>query len=438
MYGTVDAILELQLDGNTIRTQPIALNGFSTLNIDVGTVEPGTHILKAILSAGGLKSTKETTFTYALSLLDSDNDGMPDEWETAHGLDSNNPADANSDPDNDGLTNLQEYQHGTNPNNQDTDNDGMPDGWEVTYDLNPNVNDASSDKDNDGFSNLQEYQSGSNPTDPTIIPNQPPVANAGADQNVITGTLVTLNGSESFDPEGALITFLWTFIEVPVGSNITDASLSDATSPKPTFTPDINGTYRLELVINDGVLESAPDEVAIIASTPNVAPNANAGPDQNAITGTAVYLDGNGSTDPDNGPLLLSYLWSFYSIPPVSGSSLTDDDIVDRNEVNASFIPDVDGTYTIKLMVSDGDLSSNDDVVITATTPNVPPNANAGPDITIPLDQTAVLDGSASNDPDNGPSPLDYSWIFVTVPAGSQIGNEDIIRCGFCFPIIYT
>jgi hypothetical protein len=57
----------------------------------------------------------------------------------------------------------------------------------------------------------------------------------------------------------------------------------------------------------------------------------------------------------------------------------------------------------------------------------VPPNANAGPDIIISLNQTAVLDGSASNDPDDGPSPLTYSWIFVTVPAGSQMGNEDII-----------
>ena len=34
--------------------------------------------------------------------------------------------------------------------------------------------------------------------------------------------------AESYDPEGALIIFLWTFIEVSAGSNITDAALSDA------------------------------------------------------------------------------------------------------------------------------------------------------------------------------------------------------------------
>ena len=41
---------------------------------------------------------------------DMDGDGIPDEWEIAHHLDPNNPADAGSDFDNDGLTALQEYQ----------------------------------------------------------------------------------------------------------------------------------------------------------------------------------------------------------------------------------------------------------------------------------------------------------------------------------------
>jgi len=425
MYATVDAILELQLNGNTIKTQVVSLHGFSTLNIDIGIVEPGNYILKAMLTAGGLKSIKETTFTYSLSLFDSDRDGMPDEWEIDHGLDPNNPADANLDHDNDGLTNLNEYQRGTNPKNKDSDNDGMPDGWEVTYDLNPNVNDASADKDKDGFSNLQEYLGGSNPADSASIPNQPPVANAGQDQNVMTNKLVALNGSESYDPEGALITFLWTFIEVPDSSNIADAALSDITSAKPTFIPDGVGTYKLKLIVNDGVLDSATDEVVIVAATPNVAPNANAGPDQYVFTGETVCLDAIGSNDPDNGPQPLSYLWSFDSIP--YGSFLTNDYITNRNNGCASFIPDVDGTYIIGLNVNDGELSSVDRVHIMATTPNVPPNANAGPDMTLYLGETVTLDGSASNDPDNGPEPLMYSWRFVSVPTGSQMSNEDVL-----------
>jgi hypothetical protein len=46
---------------------------------------------------------------------DTDEDGIPDSWEIAYGLNPNNPADAAMDPDQDGLTNLQEYLAGTDP-----------------------------------------------------------------------------------------------------------------------------------------------------------------------------------------------------------------------------------------------------------------------------------------------------------------------------------
>jgi hypothetical protein len=256
------------------------------------------------------------------------------------------------------------------------------------------------------------------------IDNSAPVAGAGLDQNVITSQLVTLNGSKSYDPEGAMITFLWTFVGVPAGSSVTNTSLSDVTSAKPQFIPDVNGAYRLQLIVNDGALNSVPDEVVVNATTPNVPPNANAGPDQNVFTGNAVQLDGSRSSDPDNGPLPLSYLWSFVTKP--DGSLLTDSHIVDRNMPNASFIPDVDGLYELTLTVNDGNFSSEDTVQIMATTPNVPPNANAGADITINLGDTAVLNGSASNDPDHGPEPLTYLWSFVAVPTGSLLANGNI------------
>jgi uncharacterized membrane protein YgcG len=61
--------------------------------------------------------------------VDWDADGLPDDWEIAHGL---NPAlnDADHDPDGDGLVNRLEYARGTDPLNRDSDGDGVPDGAE--------------------------------------------------------------------------------------------------------------------------------------------------------------------------------------------------------------------------------------------------------------------------------------------------------------------
>jgi hypothetical protein len=63
---------------------------------------------------------------------DDDNDGMPDTWELANGLDPESD-DAADDPDHDGLTNLEEYNNGensTNPWMTDSDRDGIGDGTE--------------------------------------------------------------------------------------------------------------------------------------------------------------------------------------------------------------------------------------------------------------------------------------------------------------------
>ncbi len=61
--------------------------------------------------------------------VDWDADGMPDDWEITHGLNTwiN---DANLDYDGDGLSNLEEYERGLDPFNPDTDGDGIPDGEE--------------------------------------------------------------------------------------------------------------------------------------------------------------------------------------------------------------------------------------------------------------------------------------------------------------------
>jgi hypothetical protein len=54
-------------------------------------------------------------FWISNDLDDTDNDGMPDEWELKYGFDPEDPSDAKEDYDGDGYTNLKEYEIGTNP-----------------------------------------------------------------------------------------------------------------------------------------------------------------------------------------------------------------------------------------------------------------------------------------------------------------------------------
>jgi DNA-binding beta-propeller fold protein YncE len=84
-FGTVDASLEIQIDENTIKTQQLSLEGFVNTDIDLGTIEPGVHTLKGILTVGGLKSTKETSFVYGSTLPDLTVRGYQ-----ARDIDSNN------------------------------------------------------------------------------------------------------------------------------------------------------------------------------------------------------------------------------------------------------------------------------------------------------------------------------------------------------------
>lgn len=48
----------------------------------------------------------------------------------------------------------------------DTDDDGMPDAWESRYGLNPaDASDSAMDKDGDGYPNVEEYLNGTDPTE---------------------------------------------------------------------------------------------------------------------------------------------------------------------------------------------------------------------------------------------------------------------------------
>ncbi len=159
---------------------------------------------------------------------DIDGDGMPDTWEISYGFNPYQPTDASGDLDNDGLLNNEEYLAGTFPTDPDTDNDGILDGAEQNV--------------------------GQDPTDPS---DNMPVADAGQDQE-LNPSMVTLDGSASYDPDGDQLTYTWSQIAG------TDVDISDPHAVQPTFLAKTGGNYRFTLVVNDGLVESLADEIQII------------------------------------------------------------------------------------------------------------------------------------------------------------------------------
>jgi Calx-beta domain/PKD domain/K319L-like, PKD domain len=95
--------------------------------------------------------------------------------------------------------------------------------------------------------------------------NTRPVADAGLDRTVLAGAPVVLDGAGSHDPDGDPFTWFWAITGAPAAST---AALDDPTAATPSFTPDLAGTYLVQLIVNDGDLASDPDTVVFTAIAP--------------------------------------------------------------------------------------------------------------------------------------------------------------------------
>jgi MYXO-CTERM domain-containing protein len=183
--------------------------------------------------------------------------------------------------------------------------------------------------------------------------NTPPVADAGADQNVFEGATVVLSGSSSSDPDGDPLTYSWT---QTAGAAMT---LSGANTVSASFVAPTVGavrTYTFQLTVDDGNGGSDADSITVTVTPSNYPPIANAGPDQGALLGAVVMLDGSGSSDPDNDPITFS--WTQLSGPAVGLSNPA--------SATPSFTaPSADSKLVFRLTVTDtSGLSRTDNVTV--------------------------------------------------------------------------
>ena len=201
------------------------------------------------------------------------------------------------------------------------------------------------------------------------------VANAGRDQEVDSGALVTLDGSASSDCDDDifLVSHAWARTGGTPGGS---ATLSSTSAIKPTFTADtlaagaadVTHIFTLTVTDNEGLIDT--DTVTITVKAPdavtNAPPVANAGPDQRVGSGTPVTLNGSGSSDSDG---TITYAWARTG---GTGGEVT---LSNASAARPTFTADTlapgdpDVTHVFSLTVTDDDgARATDSVTITVTT----------------------------------------------------------------------
>ncbi|MBS1604609.1 MAG: T9SS type A sorting domain-containing protein [Bacteroidetes bacterium] len=126
---------------------------------------------------------------------------------------------------------------------------------------------------------MSQLYSGTAVTPPPPAANQNPVANAGADQTItLPVNRVTLDGSASYDPDGTLSAYKWSYVSGPATGTMTNATAAIATAAGL-----VEGSYVYRLTVTDSNGATATDDVTVIV---NPAPTTG-GTKSGALTVTA-------------------------------------------------------------------------------------------------------------------------------------------------------
>ena len=126
-----------------------------------------------------------------------------------------------------------------------------------------------------------------------------------------------------------------------------------------TLQLDVPGTYVIRMFIFDGEKNSVEAIYVMEVGADNLAPEADAGPDQATTVGQLATFDGSDSYDPEGD--LQVYRWLLEEAPP--GSEQDSGNIFGADSDSAQFVPDVPGIYVFSLEVRDEFTWSNKDFV---------------------------------------------------------------------------
>jgi subtilisin family serine protease len=299
--------------------------------------------------------------------------------------------------------------------------------------------------------------------------NSAPVANAGADQTVGLNASVTLDGRGSSDPDNGPqpLSYSWSQIS---GATVT---LTGAQSAQPTFTATAAGAYSFRLTVSDGAA-SASDEMTVTVSGNGISLPGRIQAEDYKSGGEGVgyhdntagntggqfrtdNVDIEATTDVGGGynvGWIESGEWLAYNVNVAqsgnytftarvaSGAAGTKSLYVTVDGVSVGSLmsfttnsgwqgwsdvvaPNVSltaGAHELRIYMNTGNFNLN--YLDVARQGNQAPVANAGADQTVNLNTHVTLDGRGSNDPDNGPQALSYSWSQISGTSVSLTGAQ--------------
>ena len=259
--------------------------------------------------------------------------------------------------------------------------------------------------------------------------NHPPVADAGASQSLAEGVPASLDGTASFDIDSDAFTYSW------VQTAGTPVVITGANTATPSFTAPIMGgggspgvvdTLVFKLTVDDGYTLDVPasgytladvaDTVTIEVTNVNNEPTADAGLDLTLNENSAVQLNGNGSSDPDQDSL--TYSWVQVGGPSVAlyGETTATPDLT------TPFVGAGGANLTFELTVNDGyGGTATNTVVLHVQNANDPPNASlAQPSIACmwpPSHNLVAVSINGVSDPNNN------ATITVTSITQDEVTN---------------
>jgi PKD repeat protein/KaiC/GvpD/RAD55 family RecA-like ATPase len=219
--------------------------------------------------------------------------------------------------------------------------------------------------------------------------NQPPIAVfVLSSQEVYTGEAVAFDASGSYDPDGTIANYLWNFGD---GFTTMDKITTHAY-------PD-NGFYMVTLTVTDD--DGTANATIAFVTALNRAPSSNfIVSSTTAYTGELVLFNASDSRDSDG--MIISYFWDF-------------DDGTNATSMIATHAYNYNGTYTVKLAVTDDDDATDFHVVTEDVLNHVGPDQAPTAVFVLSADtvytgEAVVFDASGSYDPDG--MIASYFWDF--------------------------